>query len=142
MKRISSKITFYRKVINLFVGILFLSVSMALFFSKNDDLQTKIIVSIVSGITGILFLWIGSKSFHVSLTQNGINIRGIIQSDDVMLNNLYDLNDFWFTYPHIAILKFNKKTKFGKVILIYPKRTEFIHSRTIGLDTLKRAIGK
>ena len=142
MKRISSKFTLFQKATSLVAGTLFLSVSIAIFFSKTDDIQTKIIVLIVCGIAGTLFLWTGIKSCHISLIKEGINLRGFIQSEDVLLNNIYDLIDLWFVYPHITILKFNRKTRFGKTIIFYPKKTGFINSQTIGLNTLKRALGK
>lgn len=142
MKRISSKATYFTKSVNLFSGIIFLLASIGIWFSESEDPVITVIGSVMFGIGSWLCLWLSKNSCHLSLTHQGVHLRGIFKYDEVMLNNIYKIIDLWFFYPHLAIVKFNTKTKSGNTVIFYLKRTGLFASRTMELDALKRAIGK
>ncbi|QHI69446.1 hypothetical protein [Tichowtungia aerotolerans] len=142
MKRISSKATFVRKFLDILLGTFFLIASVGIWFSDSDDIVITTIGSVIFGLCALLLLWLGRSSCHVSLTPDGIHLQGFFKSDELKLSDIHNIIDLCFFYPHFVIIKSNKPTAFGKVLVLYPKRTGFLASRTPGLDALKRTIGK
>ncbi|MDF7822902.1 hypothetical protein P4B35_02675 [Pontiellaceae bacterium B12227] len=142
MKKISSPFTKLHKTGWIVFGAFFIFLVFPHVFSDAVAVKEKT-VNLVFVLSIILFeYWMSFKLNDVFLIKNGIFIKGFFKSEEIMINNIYDVTDLWFVQPRLVVLKFNTRTRFGKWTLLVPKRESFLSGTSPGVDALRRAIGK
>jgi hypothetical protein len=142
MQKLSSKYTIVYKGIGFAICLVLAAVASEVLFLESIGLVFTFLLSMLLVVAAFAVQIVSFKLCHVSLDRETLEVKGSGELGYVSVGTIRSIKELRCLGLKIAVVGFNEKTAFGKVVAFVPNRTAVHDVETAGVGALKERAGK